>query len=46
MSKRLLEKQNSINTFLEKIVATQTEEIQFMKRLQMPNNSTFTAGKP
>ena len=36
MSKRLLEKPNTINTFLQKIVATQTEEIQFMKRLQIP----------
>jgi hypothetical protein len=36
MSKRLLEKPNTINTFLEKIVATQTEEIQFMKRLKEP----------
>ena len=36
MSQRLLEKQNSINTFLEKIIATQTEEIQFMKRLKEP----------
>ena len=36
MSKRLLEKPNTINTFLQKIVATQTEEIQFMKRLKEP----------
>ena len=36
MSKRLLEKPNTINTFLEKIIATQTEEIQFMKRLKEP----------
>jgi hypothetical protein len=36
MSKQLLEKQNTINTFLEKIIATQTEEIQFMKRLKEP----------
>jgi len=36
MSKQLLEKPNTINTFLEKIIATQTEEIQFMKRLQTP----------
>ena len=36
MSKQLLEKPNTINTFLQKIVATQTEEIQFMKRLKEP----------
>ena len=35
MSQRLLEKQNSINTFLQKIINGQTEEIQFMKRLQI-----------
>jgi len=36
MSKRLLEKPNTINTFLQKIITTQTEEIQFMKRLKEP----------
>jgi hypothetical protein len=36
MSKQLLEKPNTINTFLQKIVTTQTEEIQFMKRLKEP----------
>ena len=36
MSKRLLEKPNTINTFLQKIINGQTEEIQFMKRLKEP----------
>lgn len=34
MSQRLLEKQNTINTFLQKIINGQNEEIEFMKRIQ------------
>jgi Domain of unknown function (DUF305) len=34
MSQRLLEKQNTINTFLQKIIKGQNEEIEFMKRIQ------------
>ena len=36
MSKRLLEKQNTINTFLQKIITAQNEDIEFMKRLKEP----------
>ena len=39
MSKRLLEKQNTMNTFLDKIVTGQNEEIEFMKRIQEPKKT-------